>query len=67
MGDSASDAPKARPRFGWPLRIFLALLVFDIVFHSLAAIFPYRDWLERKELRRFPKRLPTWARGRRCW
>ncbi len=47
------------PRFRWPMRLFLGFLLFDIVFHSLAALTPYRDWLEDMGLERFPKRLPT--------
>jgi hypothetical protein len=41
------------------MRIFLAVIVFDMVFHSLAALTPYDRWLEDLEVERFPKRLPT--------
>ncbi|MCI0641775.1 MAG: hypothetical protein L0Y72_01355 [Gemmataceae bacterium] len=56
--ESSSTPPK--PRFSWPMRFFLGFLLFDIVFHSFAALAPYRDWLEEMDLARFPKRLPTW-------
>src|SRR6516165_537289 len=50
----------APPRFSWPLRLFLSFLIFDMVFHSLASLTPYRDWLKHDfNLDRLPKRLPT--------
>jgi hypothetical protein len=55
----SSPAP---PRFRWPMRLFLSFVIFDMVFHSLASLTPYRDWLTEKEyfnLSRFPRRLPT--------
>ena len=56
-----ATAVAGKPRFSWPMRLFLGFLIFDIVFHSLAALTPYRDWLDEMGLERFPKRLPTQA------
>src|SRR5262249_17461107 len=45
--DPASAPPYPR-RFGWAMRLFLTLLLFDIVFRSFSVCFP---WAERgKEL-----------------
>lgn len=52
--------PLPPPRFRWPMRLFLGFLIFDMVFHSLAALTPYREWLEDDfRIARLPKRLPT--------
>jgi hypothetical protein len=56
----ATPDGEAPPRFRWPMRIFLSFLIFDMVFHSLAVLTPYRDWLRDDfKLDRLPKRLPT--------
>jgi hypothetical protein len=54
----AADVP-ARPRFSWPMRIFLFAILFDMVFHSLAALAPYKDWRRDLEMSLYPERLPT--------
>jgi len=54
--------PRARskpPRFSWPVQLLVSFLVFDIVFHSVASLSGYRDWMEKKDLPNFPRRLPT--------
>src|SRR5437016_1378722 len=56
---AGADAPRAGPRLSWPTRLIVVFLVFDIVFHSFSSIGGYRDWMEEKDLPRFPKRLPT--------
>jgi len=38
-----APAPAA-PRFSWPMRIFLTLLVFEIVFRSACVLVPWKDW-----------------------
>jgi hypothetical protein len=66
-GQKWAAPPSKPPRFGWPMRLFLSFLIFDMVFHSLAALTDYRDWMEnggdydKKEwtMERFPERLPT--------
>src|SRR5262245_17680991 len=53
------------PRFGWPMRIFLGFLLLDIVFHSYAALTPYRDWCEDLGIETRPTRgLPSPERCR---
>jgi hypothetical protein len=41
------------------MRLFLTALIFDMVFHSLAALAPYREWFEEWDIDRLPRRLPT--------
>jgi hypothetical protein len=49
------------PRFSWPKRLLISFLLFDMVYHSLAVLAPYDDWLEDFKVPQFPKPLPTWA------
>jgi hypothetical protein len=42
------------------MRLFLSVLVFDIVFQSFAAALHITDWRERLKVKRYPLRLPTW-------
>jgi hypothetical protein len=56
--DGTATRP-ARPRFRWPMRVFLSLVLFDMVFHSLGALTDYRRWSPDLGLRRNPLRLPT--------
>jgi hypothetical protein len=53
--------PPRYRRFGWPLRLFLAFLLFDIVFRSLSVLFPWADWAEELKMRTMPERLATRA------
>ena len=41
------------------MRIFLFVLVFDMVFHSLTALTPYQRWCKELDIDTFPRRLPT--------
>lgn len=41
------------------MRFFLGFLLLDMIFHSLFALTPYRDWIKELGMERFPKRLPT--------
>jgi hypothetical protein len=43
------------------MRIFLFLILFDMVFHSLAVLSPYTQWCGELGVRRLPYRLPTAA------
>jgi hypothetical protein len=54
-----ASPPAARPRFSWPMRLFLGFIVFDMVFHSLAVLTPYRDWCKELDIETFPEELPT--------
>lgn len=47
------------PRFSWPMRIFLSVLLFDIVVRSLLVLFPCSDWAYELEMETMPLRLPT--------
>ena len=53
----ASGTP---PRFRWPLQLFIGFLIFNMAYHSVASMTDYIDWMKQKEMRRFPRRLPTW-------
>src|SRR5262249_39837949 len=63
--DQSADVPPAParpPRFSWPMRVFLCVILFDMTFHSLAeAITPYTDWLKEFGVSECPRRLPTWS------
>jgi len=64
MSDPPAAAPPedlmpANPRFGWPMRIFLFVLVFNMVFRSHMSLFPWTDWMEELEMERRPVRLAS--------
>ena len=40
------------------MRIFLSVLLFDIIFRSFSALFPYLQWAEELEMARLPLRFP---------
>jgi hypothetical protein len=62
MAQAAPDEAAARPpRFGWPMRLFLGLLLCDIVFRSLAVLVPWDDWARQLDMRLLPAGLPTRA------
>jgi hypothetical protein len=62
MAHAAPDeAAAGPPRFGWPMRLFLGLLLFDVVFRSLAVLVPWADWAGELDMRLRPTRLPTRA------
>ena len=62
MSQAAPDeAAAGPPRFGWPMRLFLGVLLFDIVFRSLSVLFPWTDWARELDMRFLPSRLPTRA------
>jgi hypothetical protein len=43
------------------MRLFLALMLFDMVFHSLSVILPWPDWIDDLGMREMPVRLDTYA------
>ncbi len=62
MENTATPAPApVRPRFRWPMRVFLTLLLFDIVFRSFSVLVPWDDWRKEFEMDNMPERLPTRA------
>lgn len=61
MSQAAPDPAAAPPRFGWPTRLLLGVLLFDIVFRSLSVLLPCADWMRELDMRFLPQRLPTRA------
>jgi hypothetical protein len=61
MAENLANRDKVlpRPRFSWPMRVFLFLLLFNIAFRSLSVLYPWADWVEPLEMDRMPRRLPT--------
>lgn len=62
--DSAkSDAtpPVKRPRFSWGVRLVLFVVLFDMIFHSMAVLYPWRDWVDELKIDRNPRGLPCHA------
>jgi hypothetical protein len=43
------------------MRLFLAFLIFDIVFRSLSVLVPWADWADELKMRTMPDRLATRA------
>jgi hypothetical protein len=54
-------APSYPRRFRWPMRLFLFVLLFDIIFRSFSVLFPSSDWVDELEMDTYPWRLPTRA------
>lgn len=48
-----------RPRFSWPMRIFLSALLFEIIFRSSVASGDYERWNEDVRVAAFPQPLPA--------
>jgi hypothetical protein len=46
------------------MRIFLFILLFDIIFRSFTVIIPWEEWREELHMRALPYRLPTAAEAR---
>src|SRR5262245_42842252 len=65
----AADVPPADPpatppyptRFGWGMRVFLTVLLFDMVFRSFSVIWPTEEWARELGMETMPRRLPTRA------
>lgn len=57
---TSATANSKRPRFGWPMRIFLTLIVGNMIFHSLANIVGYHAWRKQLSMPRYPTGLPAW-------
>lgn len=53
--------PPYPTRFGWGMRLFLALLLFDIIFRSFSIMIPWGAWAEELDITIRPRRLPTRA------
>jgi hypothetical protein len=55
----APGLPPAAPRFSWPLRIFLSVLLFDMLFRCFAVLYPWTDWRDEMNMTGLPRRFPT--------
>ena len=48
MSEPSHPAPPGEPpyprRFGWPMRLFLALMLFHMSFRSLSVLVPWKGW-----------------------
>src|SRR5215217_2552250 len=61
--EPASTPPPAEARFRWPMRLFLAVMLFEIVFRSLSVLVPWVHWGRELNVPRAPEvSLPTRAR-----
>lgn len=59
---AAAVAPPPYPRrFGWGMRLFLAVFLFDMIFRSFSVLWPTPEWGEQLGMRLAPARLPTRA------
>ncbi|MFO0844938.1 MAG: hypothetical protein U0797_21515 [Gemmataceae bacterium] len=64
MSAVPADAPARPPfptRFGWGMRLFLALILFDMAFRGFSVTYPWGDWADELGMRTMPIRLPTRA------
>lgn len=56
------EPPPVPRRFSWKMRLFLSVLVFDIVFRSMMVLLPCAEWAESElDMDNLPWRLPTRA------
>ena len=61
MSQDPSSVPARPPRFSWPVRILLFLVLFHMFFRSTDVLYPWEDWLHELNLKRMPRGLPTRA------
>jgi hypothetical protein len=65
---SSGTVPQQKPRFSWPMRIFLSVLLFDMFFRCFAILYPWQDWRDEMKMTKRPRRFLTpqerveWAR-----
>jgi hypothetical protein len=56
----AAPPSPARPlRFSWPMRVFLFVLLFDVIFRSFAVVLPWGDWIDELGMQRAPAHVLT--------
>src|SRR4051794_33361804 len=60
MSDTPTTTPPSppRPRFSWPMRLFLGFILFDMVFHSFVILWPYKKWCDEYGVEKLPQGLP---------
>lgn len=60
MNTATEFSPANYPRrLPWPVKIFCALFVFDMIVRSLIVLTPVDTWREKFEMASAPKKLPT--------
>jgi len=52
-------AAPALPRFSWPVRIIIFLVLFHMIYRSTDVLYPWEDWLHELKIERMPRPLPT--------
>lgn len=57
--NSAAPVPVRPPRFSWPVRLLIFLVLFDMVVRATGVMYPWKDWLSEFKVERLPQRLPT--------
>ena len=55
-----TGAPPAVPRFSWPMRLLLGLLLIMIVVRNFTALAPCEKWRAELAMEHYPKALPSW-------
>src|SRR5580765_7424204 len=56
--DTSQPPPYPR-RFSWPMRLFLTVFIFCLVFRCLHILFPMGDWSSRYAVDVYPPPLPA--------
>lgn len=59
MSQPSADAAPSPPRFRWPVRILLFVVLFHMLFRSTDILYPWEDWLYELNMKRMPRGLPT--------
>jgi hypothetical protein len=54
-----TSPPSERPRFRWPVRILIFLVLFHMFFRSTDVLYPWADWMYELKIERMPRKLPT--------
>jgi len=61
VSQDPSSAPARAPRFGWPVRMLLFLVLFHMFFRSTDVLYPWEDWLhELNESEGLPASTRQW-------
>lgn len=58
---TTAEMPARAPRFSWPMRVFLFVVLFDMIVRSMAFAVPWEEWEDDLGVRDMPRRLPTQA------
>ncbi len=53
--------PPVPRRFSWPMRFFLGVMLFFLVYRPFCILYPWKDWLEHLQMDDAPARLATRA------